>query len=287
MRVLLTLVVCGPLVSLSHPLHKQSSKVKAKHGVGAPHRLNSAFLDRSKRLNGVEAAVRAQRLDEEEDMKTKELMAQIGKMEGELEEAQSENMHLNRRIAKAEVSFAQKEEKFQAQIFEFKHDQKIADDWVWRLEMGFIAQFLVALVLGLSCLLCHCQICQTPCGPCNGLKAVDKDSSMHPNVGWHRPMDPELKEKLRIRRMNLDGPPKQDGSLAGATADQQRSCAYYSLAEGDASEVEDTAQTPRSSAFPAVFSEPRTPTTVKPQQVPAGTAHAAGTEDWWGAGSPR
>jgi len=293
MRVLLTLAVCGPWIALalSHSVHERKThSTKVKHGVGAQPHHHPVFLDRSTRLTGVEAAVRAQRLDQDEDMRTKELMSQIGKMEGELEDAQETNIHLNRRIAKEEVSFAQNEEKFQRQVFQAQREMKIADDWVWRLEMGFIAQFLVALVLGLSCLLCHCQICKEPCGPCSLVKTVDKDQSLH--AKWnasHRPMDPDLKEKLRIRRMKVDGvpvnPPKQDGSLAGAPAD--KSCAYYSMTEGENSEVEEAVATPRSSAFPAVFSESEAQR-LQQVPVPAGATSPTSIEDsWWGSHSPR
>jgi len=291
MRVLLTLAVCGALAGLamSNPVReRKADKMKAKHGAGAPHRLNPAFLDRSsdRSITGVEAEVNSQRLDAEADMRTKELLSQIGKMEGELEEAQSSNAHLNQRIAKEEVSFAQKEEKFQGQIVEFQRDKKIADDWAWRLEMGFIAQFLVALTLSLSCFLCHCQTCSTPCN------ALVKKPDMQAKRNWaasHRPMDPDLKEKLRIRRMNLDAPvsPAKDGNVQnGVNAEQPKACAYFSLAEDDADHAEESTPTPRSSAFPAVFSEPRSPTT-KPQQLAMPEGGADQVDSWWGNTTPR
>lgn len=290
MRVLLTLAVCGALAGLavSTPVHERNAdKMKAKHGAGAPHRLNPAFLDRSDRsITGVEAEVNSQRLDAEADMRTKELLSQIGKMEGELEEAQGSNAHLNGRIAKEEVSFAQKEEKFQGQIVEFQRDKKIADDWAWRLEMGFIAQFLVALTLSLSCFLCHCQTCSTPCN------ALVKKPDMQAKRNWaatHRPMDPDLKEKLRIRRMNLDAPvsPAKDGNLQnGVNTEQPKACAYFSLAEEDADHAEESTPTPRSSAFPAVFSEPRSPTSKPKPPVPQLAMPASAPDQvdssWWG-----
>lgn len=279
MWVLLTLAVCGALTNSasSHPVHARNSGKL----IGVPHGVKPVFLDRSARISGVEAEVRKQRLDEEEDMKTKELMSEIGKLEGQLEDAQNDNVHLSQRLAKEEVSFAQKEETFSSQIFEFQRHQKMADEWVWRLEMGFLAQLLVALVLGLSCCLCQCQSCGS-CAPCNAL--VKGDPNMQVKHKWaasHRGLDPELKEKLRIRRMNLDGPssPEKVDDQVGKAIEAPKKPVYFSLSESDAE-----AEAEKSSAFPAVFSEPRSPTAHVPLSTGSLASTAAPDQDsWWGS----
>lgn len=305
MRVLLTLAVCKACLIISATSQPASERKteksrKASHGTGAPESLMPAFLDRSEHLHsseyvhlhssehrlseaGVEAAVHDQRLDSDADLRTKELMSQLGKMEGELEEAREENSDLNRRFAKQEISFAQKEENFASQLVEFHRTKKMDDLWLWRLEMGFVAQLVVALVLGLSCCLCRCQICKE-CAPCGDLAKNSNNDARHKWAAQHRPMDPELKEKLRIRRLNLDAP-GSPGNQQGLTAAQKKECEYFSLAEEIDAEQESPPLQQVPTAFPAVFTEPRPSPGQILESQPVSTAQPE-QSDWW-ASSPR
>jgi hypothetical protein len=271
-------------LAVLHPVHEKNHKKSDK-------KLKPVFLDSTHRtshdsthrasVEDVAAAVRSQRLDSDEDMRFKELMAQFGMMEGELEEAREENSQLHTRIAKEELSFAQEEEKFDGKLVELQGAMKIDDLWAWRLEMGFVAQLVVAFILSLSCLLCQCQMC-SKCSPCDAL--CNKNASNDARNKWaaqHRPMDPELKEKLRVRRMNLDGPgspPSQKGNFTGKSG-QPKSCAYYSLAEDDAEQsgVEDAPPQQAPTAFPTVLAEP--------PRSPRSPNHSGDQSDWWGSSS--
>lgn len=310
MRVLLTLVVCKAyqvVLATAHPVHERNVEKTRKtlHGVGAPHDLKApAFLDRSRYIHahtqksesthrsfeaGVEAAVRSQRLDSDEDSRTKELSAQLGLVERELEEERDAVSHLNGRLANQEVSFAQKEEKFDAQLAESTWIQKMDDLWVWRLEMGFVTQLVLALVTALACCLCRCQACKR-CAPCDVICKNPSNDAKNKWASEHRPMDPELKEKLRIRRLNLDGPGSpehqtMDGSLAGSSIHaKSRVTEYYSLAEVDAAEEHaKSPQTPRTTAFPAVFTEPRaSPMAASPRYPEVQGANTVDQDSWWG-----
>lgn len=270
MQLLLRLAVCSACLAAldaAQPDHERTKK--ALHGAGVSHGVKSAFMHPSIHQTSelsVEAAVRSQRLDSDQDPRTKEVLARFGMMEGELEEALEENKELHSKIPNEEVRLSQKEAKFDAK---FQQARKVEDLRIWRLvEMGFVAQLVLALALGL-----YCGSCRVPRpGAC----VNHPNRPMHPEVTEHLhklaaksvPMHPEVTENLQIPRLKLerpDGPANPCSTLTG-TQGQPKSCEYFSLAEVEAQEVDAVQectpkQTPRSSA--------------------ANSENHADNSDWW------
>lgn len=238
----------------------------------APSSEEALLAQRVQRLTGTEEAVQEQRAAlqmQREDPKAEvNFLAQIGQLEGQLEATRSTVFTLQDQLAKEETVSVKQLRSLRGQLAQAQKANQDAERRAWHWELGFFAtQFLSALVVFFLALFfwrCATQGCQGGCcgAPCPMTESLleGAEGSMLSVGGkrtWapfgtadggavaHRPMDPQLREKLNRRRLMAEGQPVPQVKMglssapsSDATAPQiSPRCEYFHMGEEGEEEV--------------------------------------------------